>query len=104
MNAVQLTVYLCILNFLFSDLEVEQASTLGIKDLDENAEYESSVLVEWWRARKEWNDLRHDVIVRHDELEIPAQLEEWVNEGWFEACRGEGNCKPRGKEKGIWEL
>lgn len=45
MDCVQLTVYLSIINSLYNDLEVEQASKFGIKYLDEDMKYETCVSV-----------------------------------------------------------
>lgn len=47
MDCVQLTLYLSIINSLYNDLEVEQASKFGIKYLDEDMEYETCVSIVW---------------------------------------------------------
>ena len=99
MNCVQVTVYLGIINFLINDLEEERARKFGIVEIFVDL---TGIAVEWYEARKEWDYLRDDIIARHCEPLI-SDMQPMLK-GCSDICDGEGNCKPRGENKGIWEI
>ena len=104
MNCVQFTVYFGIITFLLNGLEKEQARKFGIMELTVDFTYETCVTTGRYEARKEWDDLWDNIIARDRELETLVVDMELVLEGCCDACDGEGNCKPRGEDKGIWEV
>ena len=104
MNCVQVTVYLGIINFLFNGLEEEQARKFGIMEMTVDLTHETYIAADWYEARKEWDDLRDNIIARHCELETLVSDMQPMLEGCSDVCDGEGNCKPRGENKGIWEV
>ena len=104
MNYVQLTGYLCIIFVLHNDLEVKRARNFGNEDVEENTGCETCESGYPWKARTEWCDLSFHFIARYAELGFPAIDWQLVLEAWPEICHGEGNCKPRGKDKGTWEM
>ena len=104
MNYVQVIVYLGVINFLFNGLEEEQARKFGIMELIVDLTYETHVAADWYDAHKEWKDLRDNIIARYRELETLIVDMEPMLEGCCDVCDEEGNCKPRGENKGIWEL
>ena len=107
MNYVQVAVYLDIINFLLYDLDEVQGAKFGIMYHTIDLTYEDYNAADWYEVRDEWEILRKHIIVRHFELEtllvergdMPPMLE-----GCCDVCYGEGNCKPRGENKGIWEV
>ena len=104
MNYLQITVYLRILIFLHNDLDEVEASKFGIMDMDYDLEYETCVPADWWESRKEWTDLWHNIATRHAELKMMANDLQPMLQGCSDVCHGQGNCKPRDKDKGIWEI
>ena len=116
MTCVQVTVYLRIIVFLFNRLEKEQARKFGIVEINADFTYESAETPadwydwyeareeDWYKARKEWEDLIDNIIERHGELETLIYDMQPMVEGCSDVCNGEGNCKPRGENMGIWEV
>lgn len=104
MNCVQVTVYLGIINFLFNGLEEEQARKFGIKEITVDLTHETYIAADWYEARKEWDDLRDNIIARHCELETLVVDMQPMLEGYSDVCDGQGNCKPRDENKGIWAV
>ena len=104
MDCVQVTVYLGIINFLFNGLEQEQAQKFGIMEMTVDLTYETYIAADWYEARKEWDVLRDSIIARHCELETLVINVQPMLEGCSDVCDGEGNCKPRGENQGIWEV
>ena len=104
MNCVQFTVYFGIITFLINGLEKEQARKFGIMELTIDFTYDPCVATSRYEARKEWVDLWDKIIARDRELETLVVDMETMLEGCCDFCDGEGNCKPRGENKGIWEV
>lgn len=104
MNCVQVTVYLGIINFLFNCLEEEEARKFGIKEITVDLTNETYIAADWYEARKEWEDLRGSIIERYSELETLVIDMQPMLDGCSDVCDGKGNCKPRGENKGIWEV
>ena len=104
MNYVQVTVYLGIISFLFNSLEEEQAMKFGIKEINIGLTDETYIAADWYEVRKEWKDLGDNILARHNELETVVNGMQPMLEGCSDVCDGEGNCKPRAENKGIWEV
>ena len=108
MTCVQVTVYLGIISFLFNRLEKEQARKFGIMEINEDLTYESGETpaewYDWYEARKEWEELIDNIIERYGELEALIDDMQPMVQGCSDVCNGEGICKPRGENMGIWEV
>ena len=104
MSCVQVTVYLGIINFLFNGLESEQGRKFGIIEINVDLTSETYIASDWYEARKEWDDLRNNIIARHCELETLVIDTQPMLEGCSDVCDGEGNCKPRSENQGTWEV
>ena len=104
MNFVQVTVYLGIIQFLSNNLEREQARKSGIMEMDVDLTYETYIADHFYEERAEWVDLWHNIIARHHELETLVVDMQPMIEGCSDVCDGEGTCKLRGENKGIWEV
>ena len=104
MKYVQVTVYLDIIAFLHNDLVREQAMKSGIMEINFDVTGETYIACDWYEARAEWNDLWGNIVARHNELEPVVLDMQPTIDGCSDVCDGEGNCKPRGENKGIWEV
>ena len=107
MNCVRVIVYLGIINFLFNGLEKVQARSFGIMEISTDLTKKLFLAFDrsdWYEVRKEWDDLRNNIIARHCELETMVIDMQPMLEGCADVCDGEGNCKPRGENQGTWEV
>ena len=104
MNCVQVTVYLGIIDFLINGLEREQAEKFGIREMTEDLTKVTYIAYDSYVVRTEWDELRDGVIARYCELKPLVNDMGPMLEGCCDICDGEGNCKPRGENKEIWEL
>ena len=59
--------------------------------MDEDLECEICVPADWWEARKEWTDLRHNIVVRYRELEMTANNLQPMLEGCSDVWGEEGD-------------